>query len=803
MSHPGLDEHSENLRTDQSRIARTLQKHSLMGHDDALPKPFHSQFGEMEQVYSYFFQLNQESIIVAKLSTDPSRESVLWDEVEQFRTQNFHPALLPIPGNTKADGVLIYEDGRTAADILRKLGLLKGATLPKPHRVLTGLAGYSRLYIFSLPRLGDKAGSTVLVKFDRPDRISYEWEAISRLREAQQLPKELQLPFPENNSADGVIVSPMFQTQIASGDALQLSTFLQRHLFHKPEYISKALDLLVAFLIQLYADRSPVYTGLAWKDIYNDLLSSEQELATLFTEDGAIGDARQPDFLLKNFTHAGIFTNPLSTLHDHLNRDLGKQFRAMAHGDLQSTNILLGLSDRGTPERVAIIDLEKMRPDQLVLEDVARIEADFWRSVFTTIARDQFPGRPEEEVILATMEAFVIATTSLDGLHPRIKAADPEVLRLAKAARDYVFELRKRLWGLLGTDQRPYWPFAYFLALKFYFLRSLLRALVQQDKLRLRIVILASSMIEETLRGLNSFSYPIETYRSESPMPAPGADEHGATTNSVAAQLSPTSSRLTPGALGPATSVFGSPGLIQSATQGSISFHQGTMILNPLAGLDPEGLFSFADTERLINLSGVLNAQAFRKHPWWGTSSSPGYNILEKSERNRSHIRKNPYTLLLIKAFKSDQFEPRDEYIGFSHVIPLSREGHEAYCRGHIPDNFLGPEVICAPGQPARSLLLFSIAADTRSFRNAYPGFQTKQATLRLKYQLAAVLIRALGYHISKMMSVQGDAGFTELIAQNDNDKGVLNALEFGHFRTSDLRSGDHYAIRTAFCRKP
>jgi hypothetical protein len=469
-----------------------------------MPEPFRSLSGESEQVRNYFFDLGKGRIFAVKVPADETIGAELWRQMNAFRRGNRHAALLPLPGNQAKDGVLIYQDGQWIAKVLRRLKLVSEGGPSILRSVVSGLAGFSRLYLMHLP----ESGQNVLVKFDRPDRLRAEWKSIETLRSAGDTPAQLQFPFVKNVPSDGIMVFPVFQGRTLSGEVSQLNEFLIRQLMTNFKNVELVLDLMESFLRHLYLGGAGRYEAMLWQDFNQELTTRAVEIRQMLSKAGLIPNPLAERFTLPPFSTPGTFSNPLHRLEAHLGEQTGRLLKARTHGDLQSTNILVALGPYERPDELAIIDIEKLAGNQPVVEDVVRIEADFWRSVFTAIASSHFQGRSEEELLSSTVAAFVLAVDRLDGRPLRAPITDPEVERLAGTAGRFIFEARRRIWGLLSEGPEPYWPISYFRALRFYYLKALLRPLVTGIPLRLRIVLVAAALAEETIREMEGGMYP-------------------------------------------------------------------------------------------------------------------------------------------------------------------------------------------------------------------------------------------------------------------------------------------------------
>jgi hypothetical protein len=798
-------------------ILGALRKYHVLGPAETLPEPFCSAFGEAEQARGYFFDMGGERIVAARLSDDPGSLRELWREIELSRARGEHAALLPLAGNAEADGVAIYADGQWIGKALRRLGLLEGE-LPHPRRVMSGLAGYSRLYLFHLP--GNRGGGLdVLVKFDRPDRLRKEWEAIEAIRRSSLVPPEVQLPHLSNSyREDGVFVMPMFQNKTVSGEVMQLAQFLENQLLTNRAHVRDVLDLVERFLRRLYLDAAMDAGSLSWRDLNAELgrAAMDEVVQTL----GAEGIAGYEDehFGLRGLPAAGMCVNPLFEVERRMKESTGRLLKATTHGDLQSTNILVALGSYAAPEEIAIIDIEKLAADQPVVEDLVRIEADFWRSVYTEIAGRLFREASEDERVRAATEAMVLALDRLECRTRRIEAKDARVVELADAAGSFVFDLRRRAWSLLRGNQARYWPRDYFGALRFYYLKAMLRPLVNKNRLRLRVALVGASMAEETVRameqgritGEHDFPGAWEDYgaaaggRSRAAEAAGGGGAEASPRGVAGGTAGAVEGRQAKdGALGAATSVFSQRGLILTAIRQVVEIGGNRVVLKKEAESNPGDLLVFPDAKS-IDASGVLNAQAFRRQRWAGTGAGLEQNVVEKTVRNESHFQKNPHTVLLVKAGAFQQFQPADEYIGYTHVIPLTQAGYNDYYRGGIEDNLLGADVICAPEESARALLLFSFAMDTMSLRRAYKGLSLSNSSNRhlWMYAIATELVRAMAFHVSWLMKLHANVGSAELLTQNDTDRGMQTVMELLGFEKTPYRSGDGHTIRSVLCKR-
>lgn len=503
MKQPSASEHSA--------IEKILKRNSLLACSAQLPAPIQALFCESEQVDNFFFEVASGNVILAKVPRAESRVSELWQQVDHFRAQKVHPALLPLTDNQQRDRILVYADGTWVRKTLKRLKLIKARdVLRTPTRIVSGLAGFSRLYIFYIPARPPRfSGTTVLVKFDRPDRMRKEWEAVDAQRAAGDVPAEIILPLPRNTEKDGIMLTAAFQSMTTSGQVQQLNEFVRWQLLSNFNNLSTLLVLLKKFLKKLYLDGATKYEAFTWRDFNRELVAQFNELPGFLQKQKIPLSLDQKSWTPPELAgKSATLQNPLSNIEHQLQQETGRLLKARTHGDLQSTNVLIALSENQIPENIGIIDIEKLNYDQPVLEDLVRIEADFWRSVFTEIARDQFSA---EQVASHAMEAMILALDTLDGRKPRVQKQSQAVLELCNAAGRFVFAIRTMTWQLLRTPgENDYYPISYMVALRFYYLKSILRPLVHEDALRARIVLLGAALATETWSDMIAGRYPVQ-----------------------------------------------------------------------------------------------------------------------------------------------------------------------------------------------------------------------------------------------------------------------------------------------------
>lgn len=146
--------------------------------------------------------------------------------------------------------------------------------------------------------------------------------------------------------------------------------------------------------------------------------------------------------------------------------------------------------------------------------------------------------------------------------------------------------------------------------------------------------------------------------------------------------------------------------------------------------------FEFA-TEKTAGIAADLNVKAYRNSRW--TAS-----FAEKFERNLSHIRKNKYSILLVKSLTDDKF------LGYTHVLPVTTGTWEKYNNAQIGDNKFMDNLIVADKGPYRrfkkpfGLILFSVGS-------VFIDDELKSKP-DLKAAIGELYEQAIVYHISKYL---------------------------------------------------
>lgn len=172
--------------------------------------------------------------------------------------------------------------------------------------------------------------------------------------------------------------------------------------------------------------------------------------------------------------------------------------------------------------------------------------------------------------------------------------------------------------------------------------------------------------------------------------------------------------------------------------------------------------FSFASNQHLGEISSLLNLLVYRNSIW-------STNLEHKIQRNLTHINKNPKTILLIKH--------DDEYIGFTHCLPVNKNVWENYLKGKIADNDFSASDIVSD-ENYFGVIIFSIG---------YLGEFSNNTKLLMVYQ-------ALIYHISIFLSNKTELN---VLIQN-SDPYLVKAMDELELNQQENLSMDGYQIYTA-----
>ncbi|HEX3045590.1 MAG TPA: hypothetical protein VHY08_12600, partial [Bacillota bacterium] len=185
--------------------------------------------------------------------------------------------------------------------------------------------------------------------------------------------------------------------------------------------------------------------------------------------------------------------NPVYQFDKICNQRPGRVQRSRIHGDLNLTNILIGVDGNYAPEIVFIIDLANSCDDAVTAQDFARMEAEFWVETFT-------------EATDRTMsdEKRVAAFVKLQLKQP-IECSS----QLIKNAVAWVNGVRREAYNRLGNGIQNYKMEDYMWALYYHFLRTFTyKGTVQQSPFKCRMAFLGAALALRFLQDLKSGKNP-------------------------------------------------------------------------------------------------------------------------------------------------------------------------------------------------------------------------------------------------------------------------------------------------------
>jgi hypothetical protein len=285
---------------------------------------------------------------------------------------------------------------------LIRLRLLEaGARVPMPHQCATGVAGLSRVYFLFLPRRDSGIG--LVAKFDQPDRAAREWKAINELRRLN-LPPEAMLPIFDNRLEDGVVIYKDASFNSAAGRTEEIKKLLNNQLLENPQRCIESLRLALDGLSHFYSGEpgaarlTSENSVLHWRDAYQRLAQELPELLTWVEQScpGRNWNDKLLDLKAWNCPGSDKLPNPFWHASKKLDELTGRVMLSRVHGDLNLSNILVGLDGAWAPVNAFIIDLSHCEDQKITATDFATLECDFWQEVFVKAAREE--GVPVSEV---------------------------------------------------------------------------------------------------------------------------------------------------------------------------------------------------------------------------------------------------------------------------------------------------------------------------------------------------------------------------------------------------------------------
>ena len=141
-------------------------------------------------------------------------------------------------------------------------------------------------------------------------------------------------------------------------------------------------------------------------------------------------------------------------------------------------------------------------------------------------------------------------------------------------------------------------------------------------------------------------------------------------------------------------------------------------------------------TENTARICAELNEKAFKRSVW-------GADLDKKMERNLSHIKRNKYSIMLIKS------ADKKKCIGFTHILAVNESNWNQYLNGKVSDNNfpdwrIVPEVPTKKDHQPYGLILFSSAITERVSECEIPKDYKKDVGLLIE--------QAITYHASLLL---------------------------------------------------
>jgi hypothetical protein len=206
-----------------------------------------------------------------------------------------------------------------------------------------------------------------------------------------------------------------------------------------------------------------------------------------------------------------MLPDPLEGLARHLNSPIGYVKRSLTHGDLNFTNLLLGLDAQGTPSAASVIDLANTDDHRVAASDLARLEVEYIDTIFRELLVKE--RLPEDEILKVNVQLL----DDLNGLRPYPEPS-PFAQRTGPifGSLRFIHHLRRKAAEVLrdpaSEDQTSFYPLKeYFYCLYFTSLAVLRFELQKEpqtrDLLRVKLFFLGASFASKYLTDLDDRKY--------------------------------------------------------------------------------------------------------------------------------------------------------------------------------------------------------------------------------------------------------------------------------------------------------
>ena len=263
-------------------------------------------------------------------------------------------------------------------------------SIPDHYDRATGVDGLSNLLFFMIP-IKQGGHFNIVAKFDLPERYSKEWEAINELTRIN-CPVRAIMPLNGNKESHGVVLYQHAAGQTHTGKVRTLKKLLKKQLMSSPENcnfaLSKVFDTIRSFHLAEPGAARMAKQGkiLQWKDYFHKINTQKESIisgAKIAWEDIS-WDEEKITIPLFNGNNKDL-PNPLYHIDERLNEFAGRIMISRIHGDLNLTNVLVGLDSQYRPTDVFLVDLASSKNEAITSLDFAKMECAFWRTCFPEI----------------------------------------------------------------------------------------------------------------------------------------------------------------------------------------------------------------------------------------------------------------------------------------------------------------------------------------------------------------------------------------------------------------------------------
>ena len=396
---------------------------------------------------------------------------------------------------------------REHQDVLRKalvrLKILEeGSSLPKAFQKLTGMAGISCVYFVAIPK-GDSIINLV-AKFDEPKRAEREWDILQELQNEFNTPRMAVFPIRDNQLDDKVIIYLDATWDCPSGKIFCLGELLEKQLISNPTNCLNALELTWKTLDEFYRDE-PGSTGsarnglmLKWESIFPDIGHQQKTLREIAKKHWAEIEWNNPYIELPESLSENhqVLPNPLHNIQEKLSQDMGIVMLSRIHGDLNMSNVLVGLETDYSAFCVFIIDLANSQKETPTAMDFSRLESEFWHEVYAKKVKNENK----------LLRGYISVRDYLEGRTENLPSRSSS---LVEHSGRFVCAIRRHANSMLRNGLESYILRDYFNAIYFQQLKAICFKSVKEDQKKARLAILGAALSLQFLKDLEEGRYAI------------------------------------------------------------------------------------------------------------------------------------------------------------------------------------------------------------------------------------------------------------------------------------------------------